>query len=138
MVTVSNRELTRGFAVKVFPKEMKTSLGLSYSQVSQGSGCPWVSIQPGSSFSGPSFAHTEVPEDDVQDLLGAPSTVEAGQVSPGDAQRLGCQGYICSLLVVAKGIQATLEVMLVPCPRQKWWACGWVPTPARDKEHGLS
>lgn len=114
---------------------MKTSLGLSYSQVSQGSGCPPSLVQASAA---PSFAHAEVLEDDVQDLLGAPSTVEAGQVSPGDAQRLSCQGYICSLLVVAKGIQAALEVMLVPCPRQKWWACGWVPTPARDREHGLS
>lgn len=98
-------------------------------------GCPSSLVQASAVSS---FSYAEVPEDDVQDLFGAPSTMEAGQVSPGDSQCLGCQGYICSLLVVTKGIQATLEVMLVPCPRQKWWASGWVPTPARDKEHGLS
>lgn len=53
---------------------------------------------------------------------------------PGDPQCLSCQGYIFSLLVMAKGIQAALEVMLVPCPRQKWWACGRISTSGNDRK----
>lgn len=80
-----------------------------------------------------SLAHTEVLEDDVQDLLSAPSTGEVGQVPPGNPQCLSSQRYVFSLLVVAEGIKAALEVMLVPCTCQKWWACGWVPTPGREQ-----
>lgn len=57
---------------------------------------------------------------------------------PGNSQCLSSQGYVFSLLVVAEGIKAALEVMLVPCTCQKWWACGWVPTPGRNKEHALN
>lgn len=52
---------------------------------------------------------------------------------PGDPQCLSCQGYVFSLPVMAEGIQASLEVMLVPCTCQKWWACGRIPTPGKTK-----
>lgn len=86
----------------------------------------------------PSLSHAEVTENDVQDLISAPFTGEAGQVPPGNAECLSCQGQVFGLPVVAEGIQAALEVMLVPCACQKRWACGWVPTPGRDKGRGLS
>ena len=56
----------------------------------------------------PSLAHAEVPEDDIQDLLSAPSAGDAGQVPPGESQSLSSQGQVLSLRVVAKSVQAAL------------------------------
>lgn len=59
-----------------FLLQMRFSLGLSYSHMPQGF----------------SLAHAEVPKDDVQDLLGAASTGDAAQVTPGKSQCLSSQG----------------------------------------------
>lgn len=40
----------------------------------------------------PSLAHAEVPEDDVQDLVSAPSAGDAAQVAAGESQCLCSQG----------------------------------------------
>lgn len=92
LLTASNRELTTSegsrFAHhsgdKVFPHGMKFSLGLSCAHMPQGF---WLRASVVLS-----LAHTEVPEDDVQDLLSVPSTSDAGQVATGESQRLSSQG----------------------------------------------
>lgn len=82
---------------------------------------------------GPSLPNTEVPEDDIQDLLGADLARDLPQVPAGQPQLLGSQHQIQGLVAVvpAQRAKAAGEVEAVPCLREARGAGQRVATPGR-------